>query len=96
MYFHCTENALKEINHNLSQSNKGEQKNVYVWIVELRIMVDYKLLFFMNSFCGAFVVFRYEIDDSIIIEKSPLAKAFKAVYKDLEISEELFEKYLNV
>ena len=34
MYFHCTENAVKEINHNLSQSNKWEQKNVYVWIVE--------------------------------------------------------------
>ena len=50
----------------------------------------------MNSRCGAFVVFRYEIDDSIIIEKSHLTKAFKTVYKDLEIPEDLLDKYLNV
>ena len=94
MHLYCTEKVFNDLKRTKYPVIEPSNETIYSWVVENMKFEEYNIYVFMNSLYGLFLVFRYDSDKTISINKPKFLQLLKQAHRDIDVDIALLNKYL--
>lgn len=94
MHLYCTDKVVKDLRKTKYPIIEPSNETIYSWVVEHMKYEEHDIYVFMNTLYGLFLVFRYDTDKTLSINKPKFLNLLKQAHRDIGVDSALLKKYL--
>jgi len=82
MHLYCTDKVFNDLKRTKYPVVEQNNETIYSWVVEHMKFDEHNIYVFMNTLYGLFLVFRYDSDKSLSINKPLFLRLLRQAHRD--------------
>ena len=94
MHLYSTDKVFNDLKRTKYPVLEPNNETIYSWVVEHMNFDEHNIYIFMNTLYGLFLVFRYDTDKTLSINKPKFLNLLKQAHRDIGVDSALLKKYL--